>query len=355
MTNVNGDLTNVNGELSPRQEEQLRRSYAALHDLARTCVVPSVRAAARTAVAELHSAMDGQALDFDYFTHRWLAPAADAGRSSEVAAEYPDAPWQTVSSSDGTAIAYRCTGSGPLVVLVGGGLNDSRSFAKLVAGLGERFTVVNYDRRGRGRSGDGDRDRYTVDLEVDDLAAVVAAAGGGAPCNAFANCTGGMISVLAAARGVPIARLALFEPPYAVNGGRPGFPPDFQTRLRDLVDGGHSAEAVELFLTEFVGSTEDYVAWLRMHRSWPHLEELAPSLLYDSVIAGRPEAPFETLGSFDFPVLVMAAGQSPPWLRESAEAVAGRIPGGRYLCLDGERRFKPEQGAPILTGFFSAD
>ncbi|GGS57721.1 MULTISPECIES: DUF6052 family protein [Actinokineospora] len=63
----------TSGELTPREERQLRECYAALHELAATCSVPSVRTAARAAVAEVHVALDGQALDFEMYTHRWLA------------------------------------------------------------------------------------------------------------------------------------------------------------------------------------------------------------------------------------------------------------------------------------------
>ncbi|WP_220503606.1 DUF6052 family protein [Microbispora sp. H13382] len=62
---------NAPGELSPKQERQLRECYATLHELADSCDVPSVAAAARVAVAELHAALDGQALDFEFYSHRW--------------------------------------------------------------------------------------------------------------------------------------------------------------------------------------------------------------------------------------------------------------------------------------------
>lgn len=51
----------------------MRNCYATLHELAASCEVPSVRAAARMAVAELHAALDGQALDFEFYSHRWAA------------------------------------------------------------------------------------------------------------------------------------------------------------------------------------------------------------------------------------------------------------------------------------------
>ncbi|GAA0948271.1 DUF6052 family protein [Nonomuraea longicatena] len=62
----------TSGELTTRERQRLRECYEALHELAATCAVPSVRAAARAAVAEVHAAMDGQALEFEMYTSRWL-------------------------------------------------------------------------------------------------------------------------------------------------------------------------------------------------------------------------------------------------------------------------------------------
>ncbi|GAA3748690.1 DUF6052 family protein [Salinactinospora qingdaonensis] len=66
-------MTNERNDLSAEQELRLTESYTALHELAGSCEVPSVRAAARAAVAELHAALDGQALEFDFYSHRWEA------------------------------------------------------------------------------------------------------------------------------------------------------------------------------------------------------------------------------------------------------------------------------------------
>ncbi|MEU1287192.1 DUF6052 family protein [Kitasatospora sp. NPDC005856] len=72
MTNEPVDQNPAAGaRLSPEEEERLRDCYRVLHGLAASCQVPSVRAAARAAVAELHAALDGQALDFEYYSHRW--------------------------------------------------------------------------------------------------------------------------------------------------------------------------------------------------------------------------------------------------------------------------------------------
>src|SRR5229473_3413279 len=58
----------------------------------------------------------------------------------------------TVTSKDGTKIAYDKQGKGPAVLFVYGALCDrsSGSLPELVKLLAPHFTVYNYDRRGRG-------------------------------------------------------------------------------------------------------------------------------------------------------------------------------------------------------------
>jgi pimeloyl-ACP methyl ester carboxylesterase len=85
-----------------------------------------------------------------------------------------------VMSKDGTPIACDQKGAGPAVILVGGALN-SRSFGlmgPLVPLLELRFTVINYDRRGRGES--GDTKPYAVEREIEDIEALIDAVGGSA-------------------------------------------------------------------------------------------------------------------------------------------------------------------------------
>jgi pimeloyl-ACP methyl ester carboxylesterase len=95
----------------------------------------------------------------------------------------------STTSSDGTRIAVDRIGEGPALVLVDGALchRGFGSSQKIAAELAAEFTVYIYDRRGRCDSGDSDT--YAVEREIDDLAAVIDAAGGSA-C-VFGLCSGG--------------------------------------------------------------------------------------------------------------------------------------------------------------------
>src|SRR6266536_4143304 len=117
----------------------------------------------------------------------------------------------TVTSTDSTRIAFDRLGGGTPLILVGGALCDRRSTAALSEALAADFAVISYDRRGRGDS--GDTQPYAVEREIDDLAALIAAAGGTAAV--YGHSSGAGLALRAAAHGLPITRLILHEPPFA--------------------------------------------------------------------------------------------------------------------------------------------
>jgi pimeloyl-ACP methyl ester carboxylesterase len=138
------------------------------------------------------------------------------------------------------------------VVLVGGAYNDRSTVATLAAVLAPDFTAITYDRRGRGGSGNNDRG-FDVNREFDDLAAVIEAAGGTA--SVFGHSSGGVLAIEAALRGVPIERLAVYEPSYIPASARTQPGADLYERLIHLIGQDRRDEAVTLFQTEAVGPT----------------------------------------------------------------------------------------------------
>jgi pimeloyl-ACP methyl ester carboxylesterase len=116
---------------------------------------------------------------------------------------------RVTSSKDGTDIAYERMGSGPAVILVGGGLDDGAENAPLAPELAEQFTVYNYARRGRGES--GDTLPYAVAREIEDLDALIAEAGGSA--HLYGVSSGGALALEAAAAGLAVDGIALYEVP----------------------------------------------------------------------------------------------------------------------------------------------
>jgi pimeloyl-ACP methyl ester carboxylesterase len=191
----------------------------------------------------------------------------------------------TVRSKDGTTIAFDAWGDGQPLIMIDGatsyrGVNPTN--AEVGQLLADEFRVYAYDRRGRGES--TDTAPYAVEREIEDLAALIADAG--APAVVFGWSSGAVLALDAAAAGLPITRLALFEPPFVVDNSRPPRPADYVQRLDDCVAHGRRGEAVELFLTAVVGMPATTVGGVRQSPFWPALEAVAHTIAYDGQIMG---------------------------------------------------------------------
>jgi pimeloyl-ACP methyl ester carboxylesterase len=255
-----------------------------------------------------------------------------------------------VTSKDGTTIAFDQLGDGPPVILVCGGSVDHSSNAPEAALLAEHFTVFNYHRRGRGDS--GDTPPYAVEREVEDIDAVVDAAGGSA---FLYGTSSGAALALEAAHALPtrIAKLALWEPPYILEGSRPRPPADTARIFTELVSTGRRGDAVEHFMAKVVGLPPEFVAFARAQPWWPAQEALAHTLAYDATIMGDYSLPTERAATVTMPTIVIAGGASPAWMRETAQVLADTLPNGQFRILEGqEHNVAPEAIAPVLVEFF---
>ena len=250
----------------------------------------------------------------------------------------------TVTSKDGTRIAFDRTGEGPAVILVVGAFNERPTGAPLARALEQHFTVFNYDRRGRGES--DDTAPYAVEREIEDLDALITEAGGSA--RVFGYSSGAILSLRAAAQGSAISQLALFEPP--PTGARAG---ELAPELSELVAAGRRGDAVELFQTEAVGIPAAIVAQLRNAPFRPALEKIAQTLVYESTILKA--LPDGLTASVKVPTLVIDGDQSPEVMRQAAKSLADALPDGQYRTLVGQGHdIDPDVMAPVLEEFFLA-
>jgi len=250
----------------------------------------------------------------------------------------------TVTSKDGTRIAFDRTGEGPAVILVVGAFNERPTGAPLARALEQHFTVFNYDRRGRGES--DDTAPYAVEREIEDLDALITEAGGSA--RVFGYSSGAILSLRAAAQGSAISQLALFEPP--PTGARAG---EIAPELSKLVSAGRRGDAVELFQTEAVGIPAAIVAQLRNAPFRPALEKIAQTLVYESTILKA--LPDGLTASVKVPTLVIDGDQSPEVMRQAAKSLADALPDGQYRTLVGQGHdIDPDVMAPVLEEFFLA-
>jgi pimeloyl-ACP methyl ester carboxylesterase len=264
---------------------------------------------------------------------------------------------KTAISKDGTSIAYDELGEGPPLIMVGGALN-TRSFGpsgSLAPLLAERFTVINYDRRGRAAS--GDTQPWALEREVEDIDVLIEAAGGSA--YVYGISSGAALALEAASRGLAIEKLALYEAPFIVDDSRPPLADDYLTRLQGRVAADRPGDAIRLFMREGVGLPAVVVALMRFHPAWSKLKAVAHTLPYDAAIVydyqkGRPLPP-EQWSSATMPTLVSAGGKSPDGMRNAMRELADVLPNAKYHTLEGQTHIvKAEALAPVLVKFFES-
>lgn len=256
-------------------------------------------------------------------------------------------------SADGTQISYDVWGEGPLVVLVGGAFNDRNTWTDLAQALAKRgYSAVSYDRRGRGDSTDARS--YAVELEVDDLRAVIQSVSGDGTALAHGTSSGGALVLRAVAAGVSVTKATILEAPFRVEGAPPA-PVDYLATLDSFIASGDRSGAVEYFMTEAVGLPAEAVAQNKAHPMWAHFERMAHTLVYDAHLLGGDDhgLPSELLAGIAIPVLTVSSTASAPWLRAAAQGVADAAPNAHHRTLDGVfHSVPPEVLAPALDDFY---
>lgn len=259
-----------------------------------------------------------------------------------------------VISADGTPIAYDTTGSGPAIILVDGAFG-SRKFGPnepLAPLLAPYFTVYTYDRRGRGDS--GDTQPYAPEREVEDIAALIEAAGGSALLYGISS--GAALAIRAAVAGLPVTKLAIFEAPFVIDDTRKPIPADYPEQLAALKAADDRSGLVKLFMTKAVGVPAFGVFMMKLMPSWKGLKAVAHTVPYEAAVLGDTGAG-QPLNPADFAVpvttLVIGGTKSPQWMRNSVKAVAEVLPRASLHMLEGENHIvKPAALAPVLIDFF---
>ncbi len=264
----------------------------------------------------------------------------------------------TVTSSDGTTIAFERSGSGPVLVLVAQALSDRRDNRKFAALLSESFTVVNYDRRGRGASTDAGQ--WAVAREVDDIEALIDAHGGTALV--FGASSGGVLALdAAAALPSKVAGVVVFEAPVIVDDQRPPVPRELADRIAGLIGEGRRSQAVTEFMKTALGASGFMVGATKlMVPIWRSMVAMAPTTVYDLRLCaglqdGQPltTSRWEGLGA---PVLVLVGSKGDAFMRTGAAALAAHL-GAEHEVVAGAHHatpmMKPSLLQPTVEGFFT--
>lgn len=261
----------------------------------------------------------------------------------------------TVTSADGTTIAFEAYGAGrPLILIDGATAHRAVNPTNDEVGqlLSDDLRTYVYDRRGRGAS--TDTAPYAIQREIEDIAALIEDAG--QPAILFGWSSGALLALDAAAAGLPIAGLALFEPPVVVDDVRPPLPSDYVEQLDAFVAEGRRDKAAELFMTAAAGMPAEAIPGMKQSPYWAPVEEIAHTIAYDGRIMGTTMSgnplPSDRWADVKAPVLVLHGDKTWPALSAGAQAVAAHLPTATLKVIPGENHgTEAATLAPVLREF----
>lgn len=257
---------------------------------------------------------------------------------------------QTITSKDGTLIAFERSGKGPPLVLVHGTTADHTRWKPVLPQLERHFTVYAVDRRGRG--GSGDAPVYAIENEFDDVAAVVDAIG--EPVLLLGHSYGALCALEASLRTRNLRKLVLYEPPVRTAGSL--YPPGAAERLQALLDAGEADSVVATFFREVVRAPDDELAMLRSLPNWPARVAAAHTIPRELRINDDYRFEQARFVAMRVPTLLLLGGSSPPMFQDAIEAVRAALPDARVAVMPGQQHAAintaPDLFLREVLGFF---
>ena len=259
---------------------------------------------------------------------------------------------KSVTSADGTVIAYEQQGSGPALIIVDGAMSTRGGKAALRALVAPRLTVFGYDRRGRGDS--GDTLPYAVDREIEDIQALIEVAGGTAAL--YGHSSGAALALDAALQlGGSVSKIAMYEAPYNDDPVARRAWRHYLEQLAEALEEGRHGDAVALFMA-YVGTPAEQIEGMRQQDFWPAMAALGPTLAYDhTAILGTDAAvPVERAARLAVPALVMYGTASFPFMAKTARTLHQAMPDAGLRALEGQGHdVSPAALAPVLLEFLT--
>ena len=258
---------------------------------------------------------------------------------------------ETVTSSDGTNIAFRREGAGdPVLLFHGGGPATAESWAQVVPALSPWYEISVMDRRGRGAS--RPIQDYSLELEFDDLAAVVDALGG--RVHLVGHSSGARVAMLAVSRGLDVRSLTLYEPPLSLAETDGVF-----ERVEELLANGDAEAALEHFLAE-IAATPDELAMVRsLPEVWARMVDTVPFAPKEAAALGTLDVDAAVAARIEVPVLLLVGGltDSPQFL-DGLDEVEAALPDVRRVTIPGQRHmanaFAPDALAGAVREFLTS-
>lgn len=254
-----------------------------------------------------------------------------------------------VESKDGTTIVYDITGLGPTLILVNGamGYRDNWGDQPLAAELSAKFTVIVFDRRGRGES--GDTQPYAVAREIEDIEALIGAAG--APAHLYGFSSGAVLALKAAAKlGPKVSKLVLHGTPLGTGGEQEARAFDeYKRQVAESLEADRRGDAVALFFADML--PPEVLEQMRGSPEWSKMEMVAHTLNYDNEVMGDSLLPAADARIATMPTLIVDSSGSPPFIKETANTLAEMMIIAERQTVEGEHRPEPHTLASSLVSF----
>ncbi len=256
---------------------------------------------------------------------------------------------KTTQSKDGTTLAYDLYGDGPPLIVITGA-TCFRMFDPVLHDahvLAQQFTVYNYDRRGRGDS--GNTLPYTAQRELEDIDAMIDAAGGVAYL--YGHSSGAILALEAALLlGDKVSKLVLYDASYSSDLAEQKEFNELSQELYALLEDGKNEEAISGFL-QGIGIPPEFITAMQHSPQWATMTALAPTLAYDTRLASDLP-PLQRASELSTPTLLIVGEESPASIHAVAHQLHEAIPNAKYNLLAGQDHMPaPEVLLPVLSNF----
>ncbi|MGK0618268.1 alpha/beta fold hydrolase [Meiothermus cerbereus] len=240
---------------------------------------------------------------------------------------------QTITSRDGTLIAFWRGGNGPPLLRIHGAAADHTTTWRFVLlELERRFTVYVMDRRGRG--GSGDIPPYELQREAEDIATVVDSIA--EPVNVIGHSYGGLCAIEAALLTANLRRLVLYEG--VPLRGAELYTPGIVERLEELLKAGDVEGMLVAMYHDVVKMPPEEIELLRSQRdAWAVRLGNAPTIPREIRTEQGYTFEPERFRSMRTPTLLMVGSNSPHRELEHANGIADTLPNAQVVILPGQQ------------------
>lgn len=237
-----------------------------------------------------------------------------------------------ITSKDGIVIAYEKRGDKLPLVLIHGAASDHTRWMTILPQLEKHFTVYAVDRRGRGRSGDAES--YSIDLEYDDIVAVVESIP--EPVNLLGHSYGAICCLEASLKTSKIRRLILYEPPIHTNIEMKSFS-DALDRIKGAIREGQNEKALLIFLQEIVKVPRHEILILRSLPNWPSRLAAASTIPREEENVRNYVFKSNRFSKMYTKTLLLLGSDSPPLFQEAIKTLKDSIPNSKLIVMQGQQ------------------